>query len=97
MTPPASDGVIQFTQGAGLYMEGEWAGGNMSSNGLSFYGNVDVGGVDLSVSARGGVIEQLKAIPIGHWVRLSVAMRETASGAFFAVRRVESTATLVAA
>jgi len=70
-------------------MEGEWTGGNPSTNGLSYYGNIDVGGVDLSVSARGPVAATLKQVPIGKWVRLSVAMRETASGAFFSVRRIE--------
>jgi len=91
-----ADGVVHevHAQGAGLFLEGEWAGGSASTNGLSFYGTVDVGGADLSVSGRGPVGELMKRLPVGSWVRLSVAMRETATGAFLSCRKVEATAAM---
>lgn len=83
-----AEGTVIDSQGAGLYLEGEWAGGTPSTNGLSFYASVDVGGADLSVSGRGNVAEAMKRLPVGHWVRLAVAMRETASGSFISCRRI---------
>jgi len=78
------------TQGSGLFLEGEWAGGNASTNGLSYYGTVDVGGADISVSGRGPVGEAMKRLAVGSWVRLSVTVRDSASGSFISARRVEA-------
>jgi len=90
--PPRGLRAEQLAQGNGLFLEGEWAGGSKSTNGLSFYGTVDVGGADISVSGRGPIGDAMARIPIGSWVRFSVAMRESATGAFLAARRLEAQA-----